>query len=125
MADNNKPEDFTIPAEFTKEDLKTILESLEDWEAKDGLLYTIEKLKQMRNPEEGEVPDDFREAFVSFRTYMLNQEGEARMNKELRRERATLLKAKIILMNQRKAAEKAFDNALDDAPPWLSKEKKQ
>lgn len=122
MAD--KPEDFTIPAEFTKEDLKTILESLEDWEGKDDMLSTIQKLKQMRNPEEGEVPDDFREAFISFRTHLLNQEGEARNNREIRCERATLLKAKIILINQRRAAEKAFDNALNDSPPWLAKEKK-
>lgn len=125
MAD--KSEDFTIQSEFTKEDLKTILESLDDWEGKDmELLHIIEKLRQMRNPEEGEVPDEFREGFISFRTHMLNQEGEARKNREIRRERATLLKAKIILMNQRKAAEKAFELALDESsPPWLSKEKKQ
>lgn len=113
----DKPEDFIIPAEFTKEDLKTILESLCEWEGKDDMLSTIEKVKQIRNPEEGEVPDDFRDAFISFRTKLLRQEGEARNNREIRCERATLLKAKIILMNQRRAAEKAFDSA----QPWLKK----
>jgi MarR-like DNA-binding transcriptional regulator SgrR of sgrS sRNA len=117
-------DDFTIKGDFTKDDMQTILDALESWEAKDlELLETIEKLKHMNTPEEGEVPENFRESFCSFRTHMLNQESRAKKDREIRREKCTLLKAKIILMNQRKAAEQALEEA--SGPPWLAKKDKK
>jgi hypothetical protein len=126
-------DDFTIQSDFTKEDYRTILEALDDWEFKDvELLNMIQKLKHLEDPPEGSCPDDFRESFMSFRQHMLSQEADAKQRREIRREKSTLLKAKIILMNQRKAAEKALEDASSgrgasdkNSPPWLSGGKKK
>jgi hypothetical protein len=107
---------FELEEEFTPQDLDTILDALDEWETKDvELLELIEKLKHIPDPPEDANPE-YREYFLEFKKHMLSQEHKARSNKKQRRERAVLLKAKIILMNQSRAADKLFDESSGPKP---------
>jgi hypothetical protein len=100
---------FELEADFTEQDLQTMLDALDDWEMQDmGFLELIDKIKHIPNPPEDSSPD-YVEAFTEFKKHMLSQEDKVRKNRNIRREKATLLKAKIILMNQARAAEKFLD----------------
>lgn len=102
---------FELDAEFTNQDLEALLDALDGWEMKDiELLELIEKLKNIPDPPDDADPE-YKENFIEFKKHMLSQEHRARSNKKQRREKAVLLKAKIILMNQSRAADKFMEEA--------------
>lgn len=114
---------FEIERDFTSQELDALMDALDDWEYRDvEMLSVIERLKRLPEPpaineEDFETEESFnyaknyRESFVSFKKQMLEQEDKARSDRKFRRERATMLKAKIILMKDSKAADDIFDDA--------------
>ena len=105
---------FELDADFTKQDLDTLLDALDEWETKgQDLLHIIEKLKIIPDPTD-DVPEEYREGFLNFKRSMLAQEPEAKKDKKMRREIATMMKAKIILMNQSRAADQMMDEAREE-----------
>lgn len=107
---------FELDGEFTPQDLEVMLDALDEWETKDvELLELIEKLKHIPDPPE-DANEQYREHFLEFKKHMLSQEHKARSNKKQRREKAVLLKAKIILMNQSRAADQIMEEAQGKPP---------
>ena len=102
---------FEIPSEFTEDDLNTILEAVGVWELQcNADLEMIAKLKMLQDPE---FPDEeSKEAFYAWKNAMLSREKQIVQHKKVRTEKAILLKAKLILMNQRNMAENAFERAI-------------
>ncbi len=101
-------EKFELEGELSSEDMEMILDALDHWESRDqSLLEVIDKLRHIPDP-----PDDMeechREAFFEFKKHMLDQESKLKADRIIRREKAILLKAKIILLNQRTTAERVL-----------------
>jgi len=110
-----------LDGEFTPQDLDTLLDALDEWETKDvELLELIEKLKHIPDPPE-DANEQYRETFLEFKKQMLSQEPKARSNKKQRREKAVLLKAKIILINQSRAADKLMEEAQSTSSRRITK----
>src|SRR5262252_642631 len=90
--------------EFTDADLDTILDALDEMERKDAeFLPGIEKLlKILPEPR----CEEHHRAYAEFRQDMLKQESKLKKEKKIRREKITLLKAKIIVLQQDRAIER-------------------
>lgn len=103
---------FEIDADFSDQDMDVIIEAVEDWETRDmELLTLIDKLRLIPDPPDDPENPEYREHFLEFKKHMLGQESKAKETRKMRRERATMLKAKIILMKQARTAEKLMEEA--------------
>jgi|SRR5215831_9524301 len=93
-----------MAVDFTDSDLDTILDALDEMERKDAeYLPSIEKLlKILPEPSDPEL----HHAYGEFRKDMARQEKKLKQEKKLRRERITLLKAKIIMLQQERAIDR-------------------
>ncbi len=104
---------FELEADFTEQDLSTLLDALDEWEMQDiGLLDLIDKLRHIPDPPDDADPD-YTHAFEEFKNHMLSQEDKVRRSRTVRREKAILLKAKIILMKQARAADRLLAESGD------------
>jgi hypothetical protein len=94
---------------FTPADLDTILDALDELERKDlEFLPSIEKLlKILPEPR----CEEHHQAYSDFRKDLLGQEAKMKKQKKMARERITLLKAKIIMLQQAAGVEQLFDEA--------------
>ena len=100
---------FELDADFNDSELETLLDSLDEWESQSAeLLNMIDKLRKMGDPPDG-ADEDYKRDFGQFRDHILGQEQKAKKDKKVRREKATLLKAKVILLQQRSAIERLGD----------------
>jgi hypothetical protein len=101
--------------ELSDEDLEALLDALDGWEQDSmNLIHMIENMKRVGDPPETMDPD-YRKHLIQFRLHILSQEEKARRDKKVIRERATMLKAKVIMMQQNRGVDKVFDQAAEDA----------
>lgn len=93
---------FEIDAEINEGDFNTIIEALNFWEMQIGVeLEMIKKLKMFPEPE---FPDEeSKEAFYAWKNAAISREKELKKAVRIRMEKAILLKAKLLLMNQTRA----------------------
>jgi hypothetical protein len=96
-----------MAVDFTDSDLDTILDALDEMERKDAeYLPSIEKLlKILPEPSDPEL----HRAYGEFRKDMAKQEKKLKQEKKIRREKITLLKAKIIMLQQERAIDRLGD----------------
>jgi hypothetical protein len=69
--------------------------------------------RQVTSQKDGEVDDyslNVLSGLSNYKKEVLNREKEAILNKKITREKITLLKAKLILLQQEKAVENVFKN---------------
>jgi hypothetical protein len=97
--------------DFNGADLETILDALDGWEAESmSLLQMVEKMKQMGEPPD-DMDEDYRKHCIQFRNHIISQEDKARKDKKVIREKSTLLKAKVILLQQQRGIDELFAQA--------------
>ena len=101
----------TLESDFESPDLDVLLEAMDEWEKVGGeALQIIKFLKDF--PADlmlKDAPEEVMEAFQHFKKNHLSKEREVLSKRKLRGERATLLKAKIILMKQEAAMDRLGD----------------
>lgn len=106
-------------ADLSLDDCKFLIEILQEWEqgGECSKLEFIQSLKSISIPDI--LPDELREhiepALEKVKKDMLPQEREVKHGAEVRREKATLLRAKLIILSQSLTADKLteFDEAED------------
>lgn len=100
---------FEIEAEINDADFSTILEALSFWEVQIGAeLEVINRIKHLPEPE---FPDEETKiAFHTWKNSMIGKEKELRKSIKIRMEKSILLKAKLLLMNQRNACNQFFNS---------------
>ena len=94
---------------FTPADLDTILDALDELERKDlEYLPSIEKmLKILPEPR----CEEHHQAYAEFRKDLIGQQEKLRKQKKMAREKITLLKAKIIMMQQADSIDQLFEDS--------------
>jgi len=101
---------FEIDAEITESDFETIMEALNCWEIQcNADLDLIKRLKDLPDPE---FPDkETLEQFRAWKNSLLSREPKLKKDGRIRMEKAIMLKAKLLMMNQQQATDKFLDIA--------------
>jgi hypothetical protein len=97
----------SLDSNFDEIDLNLLFEAVDEWEKQDyAILGFIEAMKKYPFPDD--MPDDVKEAMEEIKKYYIGKEKSLKANQEIRRERSTLIKAKIIMQKTDRASEKLF-----------------
>ena len=89
----------TLESTFSEADLDLICEAIDIWERQGrGILGLIEDMKRCPCPDcLQDAPEEVKEAVEKLRQHLLGQEKELKSTQQVKTERSTLLKAKIIM----------------------------
>lgn len=102
-----------LKSEFTKSDLDTLIEAMGDWEAVGNYdFHALSMVKNMPMP-----PEDHEayEGVKAIKEHFLKRENEIKRSREMRHERATFLKTKLMLVKQDFGISKFFEMSIDSS----------
>ncbi len=89
----------SLDSSFTSEDLNLLFEAITEWENRGSeMLIWINAMKNM--PDDtlpDDMPEEVKENVKKLRKYYLSKEKDFKSTHQLKAERSTLLKAKIIM----------------------------
>ena len=111
----------TLESKFSRNDIDTLIDSMSDWEALGNQDYHL--LNMVKN---APMPPEDHEAFEmmqNIKDHFLKREREIKESRETRQERATFLKAKLMLVRTDMGIEQLFEMATD--PIVVSPEAKE
>ena len=108
-----------LVSRFTRQDIETLLEAMGDWETMGNQEYHfLQLIKSAPMP-----PQDHEayEAFKSIKKHFKRREEQIKFEREVRKENATLLNAKLIMTKRKVSVNELFDMAanvdLNSPPP--------
>lgn len=103
-----------LEGKLTPEDVEVLIESMDFWETSGNREFHIMQMfKNMPLPEQDhEAYEPVKEA----KQYFAARERDIKADRSLRKEKATILKAKLMLMRSDMTVDRVFDNAVEDHP---------
>lgn len=108
-----------LVSKFTRQDIETLLEAMGDWETMGNQEYHfLQLIKSAPMPPENH---EAYQAFKSIKKHFKRREEQIKFEREVRKENATLLNAKLIMTKRKVAVNELFDMAanfdLSSPPP--------
>jgi len=104
----------TLAAKFSSQDLDTLLEAMDEWERVGGeQLNFIKMLENIPDLAFADLPPEMKDAFEKYKQQQMGKKREIEKSRKVRGEKATLLKAKLILLLQRAAANRLAGDGPD------------
>jgi hypothetical protein len=102
----------TLEGKLTPDDVEVLIESMDFWETSGNREFHIMQMfKNMPLPEEDhEAFEPIKEA----KQYFAGRERDIKADRSLRKEKATILKAKLMLMRSDMTVDRIFEDASDE-----------
>jgi hypothetical protein len=103
----------TLESKFSRHDIETLIESMSDWETLGNEEFHI--LNMVKS---APMPPEDHEAYEMMRSikdHFSKREMEIKENRGMRQERATLLKAKLMLVRSDMGIDQLFEMATESA----------
>jgi hypothetical protein len=96
-----------IEGKLTSEDVEVLIESMDYWETTGNREFHI--MEMFRNMPLPEADHEAFEPIKEAKKYFAGRERDIKADRALRKEKATILKAKLMLMRQDMAVDRIFD----------------
>lgn len=107
-----------LSADFTDQDLDLVFDLLDSWERQpQSELSMVQMLQQspLGKMMEG-MPEGMQQSYGEFNNMLSSKEKQIKDTVQVRKERATLLKAKILLLKQTRAIDKLCNESPAETP---------